>query len=179
MPFLSRQPPGFAPFAPAPDALPRQILKWLNGNARAAVVSHDPSPSPSARQHLPRRRATSLFWSSLGVGADKGPLGGLRWGGFGAGGGAAGAGRRCSRFALEMACEEGHLSTAVWLTAERPAEVRGFPYVCCCCCSLILLSGDPLVLVRCGGVLVVLVVCASIVAVIVGGRGGGTKMVIL
>lgn len=121
-----KSPPPVAPLVPppAPYRYRTQILKWLNAHARAAPASSESSPSPLRQQRAGLRGAS--FWSGLGIGGEKGLLG-HRWGGgaFGAGAGtaAAGPGRRCSRYALERACEAGHFSTAVWLTSKRPAEV--------------------------------------------------------
>lgn len=67
----------------------KQVLEWLNLNAKAAPLAESSASAASGQR-----------WPQAAAAAD-----------------------RCSRAALERACEAGHFSTAMWLVSERSAEV--------------------------------------------------------
>ncbi|CAM9601552.1 unnamed protein product, partial [Ectocarpus sp. 12 AP-2014] len=79
-----------------------EVLEWLDRHAK---------PTPAANNapgglRLPRFGRHDWKPSRRAAGSGAGP------------------GERCSRAALERACEAGHFSTAVWLASNRSAEVE-------------------------------------------------------
>lgn len=79
----------------------------MNAHAKPAPP---PKPSPH-EQRSPFGRSHTKFYGKKSL---------AQWR---AGAAGAGGGKRCSRLALEKACEEGHFSMAVWLASRRSAEV--------------------------------------------------------